>query len=70
MSSVRQLSLVVLLTGVNVNVVASEIFALWGIGSLTQAATASMLVVAAILCAVAVLYRWMGLSDTARGLGR
>ncbi|MES1246701.1 MAG: iron ABC transporter permease, partial [Actinomycetota bacterium] len=63
MSSLRQLSLVVLLTGVNVNVVASEIFALWGIGSLTQAATASMLVVAAILLAAGLLYRWMGLSE-------
>jgi hypothetical protein len=29
-----------------------------------------MLVVGAILCAVAVLYRWMGFSDTAKGLGR
>lgn len=56
LASVRQLSLVVLLTGVNVNVVASEIFNLWGIGSLTDAATASMLVIVGTLLVAGVLY--------------
>jgi iron(III) transport system permease protein len=56
LASVRQLSLVVLLTGVNMNVVASEIFNLWGIGSLTDAATASMLVVVGTLLVAGVLY--------------
>jgi ABC-type Fe3+ transport system permease subunit len=46
----------VLLTGVNVNVVASEIFNLWGIGSLTDAATASMLVIVGTLLVAGVLY--------------
>jgi iron(III) transport system permease protein len=61
LASVRQLSVVIFLVGPNVNVVSSSMFAMWNIGSFTDAATASMVVVAVVLLIASIVYRLSGL---------
>jgi len=61
LASVRQLSTVLFLTGLKVNVVASTMFTMWNYGSFTDAATASVIVVVVVLVIALIVYRVSGL---------
>jgi iron(III) transport system permease protein len=61
LASIRQLSTVLFLTGLKVNVVASTMFTMWNYGSFTDAATASVIVVVVVLAIAVVVYRVSGL---------
>ena len=67
MASIRQLSVVLFLTGLKINVVASTMFELWNYGSFTDAATASIIVVFVVLVIATIVYRLSGLGG-GRGL--
>jgi iron(III) transport system permease protein len=57
LASVRQLSLVVFITGADTNVVASAMFNMWNLGSITAVATGATLVVLVVTVVAVVLYR-------------
>ena len=62
MATVRQLSLVIFLSGPNLNVISSWIWYIWNNGALTNAAAASMLVIVPILVVALAFYRLSGIS--------
>jgi iron(III) transport system permease protein len=66
--SLRQLSLVIFLTTPKNEVVASSMFEMWSFGSITDAATAAMLVVAVVAVLAGILY-WLVDSDRASARG-
>jgi iron(III) transport system permease protein len=69
MASVRQLSLVIFLSGPNLNVVSSWIWYIWNNGAITNAAAASTVVVAPILIAAVLFYRLTGIGRGSRNAG-
>jgi iron(III) transport system permease protein len=68
LASIRQLSVVLFLVGSKVDVVSNTMFGMWNNGSFTDAATASMVVVAVVLAIAAVVYRVSGLGGRGGGI--
>jgi iron(III) transport system permease protein len=60
MATMRQLSLVIFLSGPDLNVVSSWIWYIWNNAALTQAATAAMVVIVPVLVVAVLFYRVTG----------
>ena len=60
MATMRQLSLVIFLSGPNLNVVSSWIWAIWNNAALPEAATAAVVVILPVLVIAALFYRLTG----------
>ena len=60
MATMRQLSLVIFLSGPNLNVVSSWIWAIWNNAALPQAATAAVVTIVPVLAIAALFYRLTG----------
>jgi iron(III) transport system permease protein len=69
MASVRQLSVVIFLSGPNLNVVSSWIWYIWNNGAITNAAAASMVIIGPVLVVAFLFYRLSGVSRGGRGIG-
>ncbi len=69
MASVRQLSVVIFLSGPNLNVVSSWIWYIWNNGAITNAAAASMVIIVPVLILAVLFYRLTGVSRGGRGIG-
>lgn len=69
MASVRQLSLVIFLSGPNLNVVSSWIWYIWNNGAITNAAAASMVIIVPVLIVAILFYRLAGVGRGGRNTG-
>ena len=69
MASVRQLSVVIFLSGPNLNVVSSWIWYIWNNGAITNAAAASMVIIVPVVIVACLFYRLSGVSRGGRGIG-
>lgn len=70
MATMRQLSLVIFLSGPNLNVVSSWIWYIWNNAQLAQAATAAMVSIVPVLVIAAVFYRVAGIGKEDSGAVR